>query len=106
MTDKGGKFNAIIIFFLFFNLPPFQGSESLGLHTWFVSSMGLLLHRSNRTLSKPPVPSSETPKRGIKQQFSNTINVGTRGWGLGFAVNGGRMFMPGLKFIAAMVPEI
>ena len=58
-------------FLSLFNLPPFQSSESLGLQTWFVSSLDLLLHRSNvRTLSKPPVPSGEPPKRGIKRRFS------------------------------------
>ena len=63
-------------FLSLFNLPPFQGSESLGLQTWFVSSLGLLLHRSNvRTLSKPPVPSGEPPKRGIKRRFSNAIDA-------------------------------
>ena len=76
--EKGGHFvqNAI---FCHLNLPPFQGSESLGLQTWFVSSLGLPLHRSNvRTLSKPPFLSSEPLKRGIKRRFSNTIDAAAR----------------------------
>ena len=66
-------------FLSLFNLPPLEGSESLGLQTWFVSSLDLLLHRSNvRTLSKPPVPSGEPPKRGIKRRFSNAIDAAAR----------------------------
>jgi hypothetical protein len=43
---------------------------------WFISSLGLLLHRSNvRSCSKPPVPSGELPKRGIKRRFSNAIDA-------------------------------
>ena len=61
-------------FLQLFNLPPFQGSGSPRLQTWFVSSLGLLLHRSNvRSLSKPPAPSGEPPKRAIKWRFSNAI---------------------------------
>ena len=56
--------------------------------TWFLSSLGLLRHRSNvRSYSKPPVPSGERPKRGIKRWFSNEINAHARlahtGRGLG-----------------------
>ena len=66
-------------FLSLFNLSPFQGSESPRLQTWFVSSFGLLLHRSNvRSLSKPPVLSSDLPKRGIKRRFSNAIDAGVR----------------------------
>ena len=66
-------------FLSLFNLPPFQGSESLGLQTWFVNSLDLLLRRSNvRNLSKPPVPSGDPPKRGIKQRISNAIDVAAR----------------------------
>jgi hypothetical protein len=49
-----------------FKLSPFQGLKSPSL-PWFESCLGLLLHRSNiRSYSKPPVPSSEPPKQGIK----------------------------------------
>ena len=49
------------------------------LQTCFVSSLDLLLHRSNvRTLSKPPVLSGELPKRGIERQFSNVIDASAR----------------------------
>ena len=59
--------------FAVFKLSPFQGPK---LPTWFVSSLGLLLHRSNvRSYSKPPVLSGELPKWGIKQRFSNAINA-------------------------------
>ena len=34
-------------FLLFFNPTPFQGHKSPRLPTWFVDSLGLLLHRSN-----------------------------------------------------------
>ena len=34
------------IFLPFFKLPPFQGHRSPRLPTWFVGSLGLLLHRS------------------------------------------------------------
>ena len=74
-----GALRAKCNFLSLFNLPPLQGSESLGLQTWLVSSLDLLLHRSNvRTPSKPPVPSSESPKRGIKRRFSNVIDAGAR----------------------------
>ena len=52
--EKRGHFMQNAIFLLLFNLPPFQGSGSPRLQTWFISSLGLLLHRSNiRSLSKP-----------------------------------------------------
>ena len=58
-------------FLSLFNLPPFQASKSPRLQTWFVGSLGLLLHRSNvRSLSKPPVPSGEPPNRGMKRPVS------------------------------------
>ena len=91
--EKRGHFAQNATFSLF-NLPPFQGSESLGLQTWFVSSLDLLLHRSNvRTLRKPPVPSGEPPKRNIKRRFSNVSDVAARpahtgsGWGPRFAAS-------------------
>ena len=67
-------------FFLpIFKLSPFQGLKSPRLPTWFVSSLGLLLHRSNvRSCSKPPIPSGEPPKWGIKWRFSNEIDAATR----------------------------
>ena len=53
--------------------------RALGFRLDFFSSLGLLLHRSNvRTLSKPPVPSGEPPKRGIKRRFSNAIDAAAR----------------------------
>ena len=56
-------------FLPFFKLSPFQGLKSPRLPTWFVGSLGLLLHRSKvRSNSKPP-------KWGIKRRFSNAINV-------------------------------
>ena len=59
-----------VIFCYFSNLSPFQGLKSPRLPAWFVSSLGLLLHRFNvRSLSKPPVQSSEPPKQGIKRKF-------------------------------------
>ena len=62
-----------------FKLPPFQGLKSPRLPTWFVGSLGLLLHRSNvRSYSKPPVLSSEPPKWGIKRRFSNAIDACVR----------------------------
>ena len=76
--EKRGNFaqNAI---FCHFNLPPFQANKSPRLQTRFASSLGLPLHRSNvRSLSKPPVPSGEPPKRGIKQRFSNEIDARAR----------------------------
>ena len=43
----------------FFKWSPLQGLKSPRLPTWFFSSLGLLLHRSNvRSYSKPPVLSS------------------------------------------------
>ena len=66
-------------FLPFFKLSPFQSLNSPRLLAWFVSSMGLLLHRSNvRSLSKPPVQSSEPPKQGIKRRFSNAIDARDR----------------------------
>ena len=66
-------------FLPFFKLSPFQSLKSPRLLAWFVSSLGLLLHRSNvRSLSKPPVQSSEPPKQGIKRRFSNAIDVRAR----------------------------
>ena len=53
-------------FLSLFNLPPFQGSGSPRLQIWFVSSLGLLLHRSKvKSLSKAPVLSGEPPKWGV-----------------------------------------
>ena len=89
--EKRDHFAQNAIFWHFFKLSPFQGLKSPRLLTWFLSSLGLLLHRSNiRSYSKPPVPSSEPPKRGIKRWFSNTIDVRAhpthtgRGWGSEF----------------------
>jgi len=53
-------------FLLFFNLTPFHGHKNPRLTTWFVDSLGLLLHRSNvKSYSTPPVSSGEPPKWGI-----------------------------------------
>ena len=66
-------------FLPFFKLSPFQGLKSPRLPTWFIGSLGLLLHRSNvRGYSKPPVPSGEPPNWGIKPRFSNAIDVVAR----------------------------
>ena len=63
-------------FLPFFKLSPFQGHRSPRLPTWFIGSLGLLLHRSNiRSYSKPPVPSGEPPEWGLKRQFSNAIDT-------------------------------
>ena len=71
-----GQFRAKRDFLLFFKLSPHQGYNSPRLLTWFVGSLGLLLHRSNiRSYSKPPVPRSEPPKWGIKLRFSNAIDA-------------------------------
>ena len=57
-------------------LSPFQGLKSPKLLAWSISSLGLLLHRSNiRSHSKPSVLSGEPPKWGIKRRFSNAINT-------------------------------
>ena len=62
--------------FCHFSNSPFQGLKSRRLLAWFISSLDLLLHRSNvRSLSKPPVLSGEPPKWGIKRRFSNAIDV-------------------------------
>ena len=74
--EKRGNFTQNTIFLSLFNLPPFQASKSPRLQTWFASSLGLLLHRSNvRSLNKPPIPSSEQPNWGIKRRFSNAMDV-------------------------------
>ena len=74
-----GPYHAKRDFLPFFKLPPFQGLKSPRLLTWFVGSLGLLLHRSNvRRLGKPPVPSGEPPKWGIKRRFSNVIDARAR----------------------------
>ena len=74
-----GPFRAKCDFLPFFKLSPFQGLKSPRLLAWFVSSMDLLLHRSNvRSLSKPPVPSGKPPKWGIKRRFSNAIDARAR----------------------------
>ena len=71
-----GALRAKRVFLPFFKLSPFQGLKSPRLLAWFISSLGLLLHRSNvRSYSKPPVPSGEPPKRGIKRPFSNAIDA-------------------------------
>ena len=60
----------------FFKLSPFQDLKSPGFLAWFISSLGLLLHRSDiRSYSEPSVPSGELPKRGIKWQFLNMIDT-------------------------------
>ena len=70
-----GPYHAKRDFLLFFKLSPSQGHKSPRFPTWFVDSLGLLLHGSNiRSLRKPPVPNSELPNWGIKPQFLNTIN--------------------------------
>ena len=76
-----GPYRAKRNFLPFFKLSPFQGLKSprLLLLAWFVSSLDLLLHRSNiRNLSKSPVQSSEPPKQGIKWLFSNMIDAHAR----------------------------
>ena len=74
-----GPYRAKRDFLPFFKLSPFQGLKSPRLLAWFVSSLGLLLHRSNvRSPSKPPVQSSEPPKQGIKRRFSNAIDARAR----------------------------
>ena len=74
-----GPYCAKCDFLQLFKLPPFQGLKSPRLPTCFVGSLGLLRHRSNvRSYSKPPVPSSEMPKWGIKWRFSNAIDTRAR----------------------------
>ena len=74
--EKGPlNFCAKCDFLPFFKLSPFQGLKSPRLLAWFVSSLDLLLHRSVRSLSKPPVPSGEPPKWGIERRFSNAMDV-------------------------------
>ena len=64
------------VFLPFFKLSPFQGLKSPRPLAWLISSLDLLLHRSNvRSLSKPPVPSGEPPQWGIKRRFSNAIDA-------------------------------
>ena len=71
-----GPFRAKRDFSAFFKLLPFKGLKSPGLLSWFLSSLDLPLHRPNvRSYSKPPVPSAEPPKRGIKRRFSNAIDA-------------------------------
>ena len=65
-----GPFHTKCIFSLpLFKLSPFQGLKNPWLLTWFIGlHVGLLLCRSNvRSYGKPPVPSGEPPKWGIKQ---------------------------------------
>jgi hypothetical protein len=71
-----GPFRTKCGFFLpFYKLPPFQGTKSPRLLSWFICGLGLLLYSSSiRSYIKSPVPSSEPPKRGIKRQFSNAID--------------------------------
>ena len=74
-----GPLHAKRDFLPFFKLSPFQGLKSPRLLAWFISSLDLLLHRSNvRSLSKPPVPSGEPPKWGIKWRFLNVIDAHAR----------------------------
>ena len=55
-SEKRGNFAQDDIVFFFFNLSPFQGHKSPRLLTWFIDTLGLLLHRSNiRSYSKSPV---------------------------------------------------
>ena len=57
-SEKRGNFTQDVLFcHNFFNLSPFQGHKSsIRLLTWFIDTLGLLLHRSNvRSYSKPPV---------------------------------------------------
>ena len=73
--EKRGHFAQNAIFCHFSTYHYFKAVRALGFR--LVSSLGLLLHRSNvRSLSKPPVPSSEPPKWGIKRRFSNAIDAG------------------------------
>ena len=46
-----GPYRAKCDFLLFFKPSPFQGDKSPRLPTWFVDSLGLLLHRSNARVS-------------------------------------------------------
>ena len=74
-----GPYRAKREFLPFFKLSPFKGLKSPRLPTWFVGSLGLLLHRSNvRSLGKPPVSSGEPSKQGIKRRFSNAIDTRAR----------------------------
>ena len=74
-----GPYRAKRNFLPFFKLSPFQGVKSPRIPTWFMGSLGLVLHRSNvRSYSKPPVPSGEPPKWGIKRRFSNAIDARDR----------------------------
>ena len=76
--EKRDHFAQNAFFCHFSNCHQFKASSSR-LPTWFVGSFGLLLHRSNvRSYSKPPVPSGEPPKWGIKRRFSNEIDAAAR----------------------------
>ena len=64
--------------FCHFSNSPFQGLKCPRLLAWFISSLDLLLHRSNVWSLSKPVPSGEPPKWGIKRQFSNAIDTCAR----------------------------
>jgi hypothetical protein len=78
----------------------------------FISSLGLLHNPTlEATCSKPPIPSSELPKRhkiAIFERNRHTRPARTgSGTGSQFLVkDDGGIFMSYFKFIAAMVPEI
>ena len=77
--EKRDHFAQNVFLLPFFKLSPFRGLKSPRLPTWFMSSLSLLLHRFNiRSYSKPPVPSGEPPKSGIKRRFLNEIDVAAR----------------------------
>ena len=69
-----GQFCAKHDFFFYCSIttPP-DGYKSPRLLTWFVGSLGLVLHRSVTSYSKPPVLKGEPPEWCIKRQFLNVI---------------------------------
>ena len=77
--EKRGNFAQNEIFCHFLTYHHFKPVRALGFRLGLLAVLGLLLHRSNiRSLNKPPVPSGEPPKIGIKRRFSNEIDACAR----------------------------
>ena len=65
--------------FWHFQVSLFQDSKGLGFSSWFVSSSGLVLHKSNvRRSGTLPGSSGRASKQGIKPQFSTSIYAAVR----------------------------